>query len=292
MHEGELDIDVGLVRRLVGRQFPRWAGQPVVPFPSTGTVNAIFRLGDELCVRLPRVRDWAGDLDKELRWLPALAPRLPLAVPVPVAAGEPDTGYPFRWAVYCWLEGASFDRGLIRDEREAARDLARFVVSLRGIDPSDAPASTRDRPLPARDKETRAAIASAAGMIDAAAVSAAWETALQTPAWTGGPAWTHGDLLPSNILARDGRLAAVIDFGNMGIGDPAVDLIPAWTLFGPAGRAAFREAVGAEEGSWARARGFALHQAVLIIPYYAETNPTFAASAKRTIAELVADAVR
>ena len=288
MHDGEVGIDAGLVRRLVAVQFPRLAGLPVSAVRPTGTVNAIYRLGDDLCARLPRLQQYAGDLVDELRWLPWLAPHLSLQVPEPVAVGRPVSGYPFPWAIYRWIEGQPYADGLVGDERQAATDLARFVAELRTIGPvAGAPRAGR-RPLRELDGATRAAIDSLENVIDRDAAMAAWERALQAPAWHGTPVWIHTDLLRSNLLVDGGRLSAVIDFGAAGIGDPAADVIAAWSVFGRAGREAFRAALGVDDGTWNRARGFALHQAVLIIPYYAETNPGFAASAKRTVTEILA----
>jgi len=224
----------------------------------------------------------------ELRWLPWLAPRLSLQVPEPVAVGHPASGYPFPWAIYRWLDGQPYADELIDDERQAAADLASFVAELRSIDPiAGAPRAGR-RPLRELDAATRAAIRALPNVIDRDAATAAWERALQAPAWHAAPVWVHTDLLRSNLLAAGGRLSAVIDFGAAGIGDAAADVIAAWSVFGRAGRETFRAALGVDDGTWHRARGFALHQAVLIIPYYAETNPVFAAAAKRTVEEILA----
>ena len=174
------------------------------------------------------------------------------------------------------------------DERRAAEDLARFVVDLRRIDPVGAPRGGR-RPLRELDAVTREVIESARGVIDGDAAVAAWERALRAPAWAGSPVWIHSDLLRPNVLVLDGRVCAVIDFGGVGIGDPAADVIAAWSVFGRAGRGVFRAALEVDDGTWERARGFALHQAALIVPYYGETNPGFVASARRTIEEVLAD---
>ena len=288
MHDGEVGIDAGLVRRLVDGQFPRLASLPVSAVQSTGTVNAIYRLGDHLCARLPRVQEYAGDLEDELRWLPWLAPQLSLRVPEPVATGHPAGGYPFPWAIYRWIDGQPYADELVEDERQAAIDLARFVAELRAIDPAGAPRAGR-RPLRELDDATRTAIESSRSVIDADAVAAVWERALEAPAWEGTPVWIHTDLLRPNLLAGGGRLSAVIDFGGAGIGDPAADVIAAWSVFGPAGRETFRGVVDVDDGTWNRARGFALHQAAMIIPYYPETNPGFVALAKRTLDEVLAD---
>jgi aminoglycoside phosphotransferase (APT) family kinase protein len=289
MHDGEVDIDAELVGRLVAAQFPQLTDLPIRELRPAGTVNAIYRLGDHLYARLPRVRWWAADLDREWRWLPKLAPRLSLRIPEPVGKGRPAGSYPFTWAIYRWIDGQPYADGLVDDKRQAARELAQFVVELRRDDPVGAPRGGR-KPLPELDAVTRAAIESARGVIDSDAATAAWERALQAPAWDGAPVWVHTDLLRPNLLVRDGRLCAVIDFGGAGVGDPATDVIAAWSVFGQTGRGVFRGALDVDDGTWNRARGFALHQAALIIPYYAETNPGFVAPAKRTVEEILADA--
>jgi aminoglycoside phosphotransferase (APT) family kinase protein len=288
MHEGEVEIDVDLVGRLLAEQFPHLADLPIREVRSTGTVNAIYRLGDHLYARLPRVRGWARDLDNELRWLPRLGPQLPLRVPEPVGRGRSGSSYPFSWAIYGWIDGQPYADELVDDERQAAKELARFVVDLRRIDPSGAPRGGR-KSLRELDVVTRAAIDSARGVIEGDAATAAWERALRAPAWAGTPVWVHCDLLRPNVLVRDGRVFSVIDFGSAGVGDPAADVIAAWSVFGRAGRGVFRAALEVDDGTWERARGFALHQAALIVPYYGETNPGFVASARRTIEEVLAD---
>ncbi|HET6950653.1 MAG TPA: aminoglycoside phosphotransferase family protein [Acidimicrobiales bacterium] len=288
MHEEEVHIDAGLVGRLVATQFPDLAGLPIAAVRSTGTVNAIYRLGDDLCVRLPRVPAWAQDLEREVRWLPDLAPRVSLRVPEPVARGAAADGYPFPWAIYRWIGGRPYADDLVHDERQAADDLARFVVELHRIDPRGAPRAGR-WPLRDLDAATRAAIGSSGDVVDRDAAAAAWAHALGAPAWDGPPVWIHTDLLRPNLLVDGGRLCAVIDFGGVGVGDPAADVIAAWSVFGRGGREAYRAALGVDDGTWDRARGYALHQAAMIIPYYAETNPAFVALAKRTVEQVLED---
>ena len=289
MHADEVEIDAALVRRLVAAQFPRYADLPVSELRSTGTVNAIYRLGDHLYARLPRRQEWARDLDKEWHWLPQFAPHLSLLVPEPVGKGRPTGSYPFSWAVYRWIDGRPYSDELVADERRAAGDLAQFVIELRRMDSvAGAPRGGR-RPLRELDAVTRAAIEASRGVIDVEAATAAWERTLEAPAWSGTPVWIHADLLRPNLLVRGGRIRAVIDFGGVGLGDPAADVVAAWSVFGRTGRAVFREALDVDDGTWNRARGFALHQAAMIIPYYAETNPDFVAQAKRTVGEILAD---
>jgi aminoglycoside phosphotransferase (APT) family kinase protein len=288
MHADEVEIDAALVGRLVAAQFPGLAGEPVREVRSTGTVNAVYRLGEHLCARLPRQPSRAPHLERELGWLPKLAPRLSLRVPEPVARGEPAGGYPCVWAIYRWIDGRPYEDDLVDDDRRAAEDLARFVVELRSVDPGGAPRAGRG-PLRSLDAATRAAIESSRHVIDGDAARAAWRRALDAPAWDGAPVWIHADLLRPNLLVDGGRLGAVIDFGGVGAGDPAADVVAAWSVFGGAAREAFRGVLDVDDGTWNRARGYALHQAALIIPYYAETNPAFVAQARRTVDEVLGD---
>jgi aminoglycoside phosphotransferase (APT) family kinase protein len=287
VHADDLPIDAALVRSLVASQFPSLAGLPVRAVPSTGTVNAIFRLGDELVVRLPRTARWAQDLRHEIAVTAVVAPRVTLAVPSVVELGSPGCGYPCEWAIYRWIPGRPYDDD-VADERQAALDLAGFVSQLRALPVDGTPHAGR-RPLKELDAGTREAIAACAGEIDAPAALLVWERALAGPAWDGKRTWMHGDLLRPNLLADGGRLRAVIDFGIAGAGDGAQDVIAAWTVFGPAGRCVYRTALEVDDAVWNRARGIALHQAAVIIPYYRHTNPSFAALAQRTIAQILAD---
>ncbi|ABU60247.1 aminoglycoside phosphotransferase [Roseiflexus castenholzii DSM 13941] len=294
MHADELTISLSLVYRLIAAQFPRWAHLPLRPVPSTGTDNALYRLGDELVVRLPRI-NWAADLiDKEWLWLPKLAPYLPFAIPVPLAQGEPDENYPWRWAIFRWIEGDPATIDPLPDPEQTAIDLAAFITALQRIDATDGPPPgaddlARGKPLALRDPSTRQAITALDGMIDARLATVVWEDALRTPVWDCAPVWFHGDLLPGNLLFWQGRLHAVIDFGTLGVGDPACDLMVAWNLFSRDGRKLFRDALGVDEATWARGRGWALSQALIFIPYYLYTNPIGVSCAQRTIEEVLAD---
>lgn len=289
MHDGELGIDAGLVGRLLAGQFPELAGLPLREVRSTGTVNAIYRIGDKLCARLPRLASWTADLDTEQAWLPRLAPALSLGVPVPVAQGRPTAEFPLRWAIYRWIDGQPYAGDLVDDEARAARDLAAFVSELRAVPPAAGAPHGGRRPLAELDAGTRADIEAARPDIDADAALAAWTLARTAPAFAGRPVWVHADLLQPNLLVTAGRLSAVLDFGSAGVGDPAADVIAAWAVFGPDGRAAYRAALRVDDGTWLRARGYALHQAAAIIPYYRETNPGFVTLARRTIEQVLAD---
>ena len=225
MHEHEVATSVELVRRLLADQFPEWAGLPLAPVPSAGTDNALYRLGSDMVVRLPRI-DWAsGQALKEREWLPKLAPVLPLAVPMQLALGKPGHGYPWPWSVYRWLEGESAALERLADPAEAARSLAHFLMALQQIDPTGGPHSRehglRGSPLHLRDAASRTALAAMPGLIDVDAALRVWEAALAAPEWDRPPVWFHGDLLSGNVLVERGRVSAVIDFSGLGIGDPA-----------------------------------------------------------------------
>ena len=289
LHEGEVHIDGDLVRRLVSDQFPQLSDLDIEPAESMGTVNAIYRLGSDMYLRLPRLEAWARDLEKELHWLPLLRPHLSLRVPEPIAKGHPAFGYPFAWAVYRWLEGSTYSADRIGSERDAAEGLGIFVSELRSFHSSVGPRSTRDAPLRLRDAQVQDVMRTLDGEIDGPGVTEVWRASLDAPEWDQRPVWTHGDLLPPNLVVRDQRIDAVIDFGNTGLGDPAVDVIAAWTVFRGEGRETFRATLNVDDATWTRARGLALHQALLIIPYYRDSNPAFASMAKRTIDQLLAD---
>jgi aminoglycoside phosphotransferase (APT) family kinase protein len=219
-----------------------------------------------------------------------LSRRLTTRIPQPVAAGDPTSFYPFSWAIFQWIEGEPYSDEIVDDERKAAGVLARFVAELRAIDPVEGAPRGGRQPLRELDIDTRAAIDASSCVIDSDAATEVWARSLEAPVWNGDATWIHSDLLRANILVDGGRLCAVIDFGGAGVGDPATDVIAAWAVFGRVGREAFRRALNVDDGTWARARGIALHQAAMIVPYYAETNPGFVALAKRTIEQIVMDA--
>jgi aminoglycoside phosphotransferase (APT) family kinase protein len=292
MHAHEADIDEDLVRRLIAGQFPQWAGLPVRWVESSGTDNAMFRLGAELAVRLPRIEGAAGDVAREGRWLPWLAARLPFTIPAPLGAGRPAEGYPWSWSVLRWLEGTNPVVGHLAQPAALAEDVAGFITALRGIAPADGPPAGRGVPLATRDEPTRAALAQLRGTIDTAAATAVWEHALTLPEWSGPPAWVHGDLSPGNVLHTGERLGAVIDFAGVGVGDPTVDLIVAWNLLPAGARAVFRAALGADDATWARGRAWALSIALIQLPYYRTTNPPLAANSRHVIREVLADHAR
>jgi aminoglycoside phosphotransferase (APT) family kinase protein len=286
MHADEVDTDVALVGRLLARQFPRWSGLPLAPVRSFGTDHDVYRLGDSLVIRLPRIGWAAGQAEKEARILPQLAPRLPLAVPVPLGVGRPDDGYPFPWAVHEWLPGADASTAPF-DRDRAALDLAAFVRALRSVATADPPpAATR---LADRDADVRRCVRELGNRIDAGTVVAEWDRCLAAPAHEGPGRWAHGDLLPGNLLVVDGRLSAVIDWGGLGTGDPAPDLCPGFWLFEGGAREAYKDTVGYDDAAWRRARGWIIAPSVNGVDYYAETFPAMAQRGLDGIRDVIED---
>lgn len=294
MHANEVETDERLVRQLLRAQFPGWASLPIAPVRSAGTDNALYRLGHDMVVRLPRIESAAGQVGKEQQWLPRLAPHLPLAIPVPFVKGVPAEGYPWHWSVYSWLAGENATLDCLADPSQAAIDLAHFITALQRIDATDGPPAGshnffRGMPLAHRDAVTREAIAALHGKVDTDAATTAWEAALNTPVWDSDPVWVHGDLQSVNLLAVGGQLSAVIDFGGLGVGDPACDMLVAWSLFTPQMRETFRAALSVDDATWARGRGWALYFGLLALPYYEETNPVLAGIARYAVEQVLGE---
>lgn len=284
MHDREISTDALLVRNLLKAQFKSWADLPIQPIKSNGTDNVIYRLGSDKYIRLPRIPDISPCHENE-QWLAHLASHLPLPIPQLLERGEPDESYPGNWAIYRWLEGDDMASSPIKNMHQAAIDLAQFINALRRIDPTGGPSSRRGCPLLMKDAETRTAIQSLSGIIDTQIATAAWEKFLHVPRWDKAPVWVHGDLLPANILAHRGKVSAVIDFDMLGVGDPACDLLPAWSLFSAESRNTFRQNLEIDEATWLRGRGWALSIGLIILPYYMNTNPGLVAVGKRLVRE-------
>lgn len=290
MHEDEVVVDAQVVHRLVAEQLPQWADLPVVHASSAGTDNAMFRLGDDLVVRLPRV-EWAvGGVEHEQRWLPVVGPALPVETPVPLALGRPGDGYPWPWSVYTWLDGAPPEPAALTER--FVLDLAACLSTLHALDVPGGPPNHRGLTFEARDAVTRESIAAMRGMpdVDTDAVTAVWDAAFELPTCEPPGTWIHSDVAPGNLLVRDGRLTGLIDFAGVSRGDPAVDLQVAWNLLPRHLRPVLREALGVDDATWLRSRAWSLSQACLQLPYYVETNKPLAANARYVIGEVLADA--
>ncbi len=267
-------ITPAVAARLVIEQFPEWAHLPVEPVALDGWDNTTFRLGDALSLRLPSAEMYVAEIEKEHHWLPILARHIALEIPEPVAVGEPNDEFPRPWSVYRWIGGDTATEESIASLTTFASELARFLRELHAIDTRDAPPPGmhnffRGGPLDTwntlwPDTRTDKSIALLRDDIDARAATRVWEAALATT-WDKAPVWVHGDVTGSNLLVRDGELRAVIDFGCSAVGDPACDLVMAWTFFTGDGREAFRGGLDLDDGTWARARGWALWKAVITL---------------------------
>jgi aminoglycoside phosphotransferase (APT) family kinase protein len=278
-------IDVYLARRLIDGQFPRWSHLPITPVEFDGSDNRTFRLGSELSVRLPSGDWYAEQVDKEQRWLPVLAPQLPLPIPIPVAQGEPGSGFPYPWSVYRWLDGELASNARIGDLPRFATTLAAFLNALRRVAATGGPAPGRHNfyrggPLATYEGETLRAVDALGREIPGEAVKRVWDDAMST-AWGREPVWFHGDVAAGNLLIRDARLAAVLDFGSSGVGDPACDTVIAWTFLSAASRAGFRADLDVDSATWSRGRGWALWKALISLVGDLERGAPDAALARR-----------
>lgn len=273
MHADEIDFDPSLIAK-------RFPGLPLREVEPAGTDNRLFRIGDELVARVPVHERSAEALRREVRWLPVLGPALPVRVPEPVELVEPAEGFPLPWAVYRWLEGEQA-RGCTPEE------LAELLRGLWLLDGTNGPEPGRENagrgvPLARRDTEAVRTAVAAVGMLDL------WEEALAGPAWSEPPRWLHGDLDARNLLAQDGRLEAVLDWGCVGVGDPACDVASAWKLLDADGRARFRRLLDIDDATWQRARGWVVSQAAMAATYYTvETNATLLRESERWLCEVL-----
>jgi aminoglycoside phosphotransferase (APT) family kinase protein len=296
IHDDEVRATAGQVRRLVAAQCPQWADRAVTPLPDEweGTDHVLFRLGDDLVARMPKIA-WAVDqADSDARWLPVLAPHLPVRIPVPLHLGEPDAGFPWRWTVVAWIAGTTPPR-LGCDDTLLAREVAAFARALHTVDPVEGPRKppgSRGSALIHADEGVRRALSRLASHDDGfevTAAEAAWKTCLAAPEWDRDPVWIHGDLQPGNLITDRGRLAGVIDFGALGVGDPAPDVAPALWTFTGAARDAYREAVGYDDATWRRACGWALAPSLTGIDYYRHTFPRMAEHGRRMVRAVIAE---
>ncbi|KXK63994.1 phosphotransferase [Micromonospora rosaria] len=297
LHHDEVPVDEDTVRSLVRAQCPQWADLPLSP-AGAGTDNTMYRLGDDLLVRVPRTADKARSLRKEQRWLPRLAPLLPRAVPEPRHAGTPTPGFPLPWSVLGWIDGEEPGPDTVSDWAAFGADLAAFVrelhrVDLMGASRTDDLSWYRAGPLQPCDEwvsqyfqDCRATVGDD---LDVATLERFWRAALALPEPAGGPVWLHGDLKPSNLLVTDGSLHAVIDFGGLSVGFPDAEHATVWDL-PAAGRQAYWDAMDLDEATWTRARAWAVAVGVSGIAYYWHTYPAFVAECRVRLDHILADA--
>lgn len=283
----EIPVDTALVRRLLSRQFPRWSHLPI-ELVAAGTINAMFRLGTDMVVRLPFVSWGAEGIERERRWLPVLSPHLDIAVPTVLAAGEPDHEYPSPWSVLSWLPGVNPDPTVLANPDAIARSLATFQLQLQAVDTDGAPPAYRGGDLLELDASVTESLAQIGDLVDVAALAALWRSALAAPAWGRPLVWLHADLLTGNVLVDgDGDgLAAVLDFAAVGLGDPAADLMAAWSILPAGSRDLFRSELGVDDATWVRGQGWALSQAAIALSYYRATNPHMATTSLHILRQL------
>ncbi len=291
-----IDVDTTLVSQLVSTQFPQWAHLPVRPVELSGWDNKTFHLGEHMSVRLPSAPGYSAQVKKEQIWLPELAPHLPLPIPEPLAMGVPAHGYPLHWSICRWLEGDNATTERISDLSEFATSLAHFLSTLYQLGATGGPPAGehsffRGSSLAVYNSETRNAVVALGKRVDAEAVTEVWEVALEAT-WHGLPVWFHGDVSSANLLVKEGRLSAVIDFGCSGVGDPACDLTIAWTFLSDENREAFRAALPVDEATWARGRGWALWKALITLAETVEVDPVEAHRAEYVIGEVITDHLR
>jgi len=293
MHIDQVDVTAPEVAALVAAQFPQWRDLPVRPLTSHGTVNALFRLGDDLVLRFPlrpsSGAEFRAELLGEQDHARRIAAHVPLAVPQPVALGAPGEGYAGWWTVYRWIPGETADPRVIGDLDAFARDLAGFVTALHATDTGGRAwdGRTRGGPLRAQDDDVQRALAESADLVDTARLARIWARCRDAEPATA-EVWIHADLMPGNLLVRGGRLVAVIDLEALCVGDPAVDLMPAWNLLPSGARDGYRRALGVDDAAWLRGQGWAIVQAIVALPYYVDTNPVMAATARDTLTAILA----
>lgn len=278
-----------VVRRLVEAQFPEWAGLPVAGVPRQGHDNRTFRLGSDLAVRLPSHERYVPGITKEDAVLPLLAAHLDLPVPAPVATGRPDDRFPFPWSVRRWLDGETPDRVAALDRTGLARDLGAALRDLQAVPTDGGPLGGahsfhRGCHPSAYGHEVQEALVALDGRVDVEACRDIWRRATRS-AWDADPVWVHGDVAAGNLLVAHGRLSALIDFGTCAVGDPACDLVIAWTFLDAHERAVFRDAVGLPDDVWERARGWALWKALVIV---ADPESPQYDTQRRALAEVLA----
>lgn len=257
-----MHIDTSLVHRLICSQFPQWSHLSIEPVKLGGWDNRTFHLGEHMLVRLPSAEQYADKVEKEQYWLPKLAPYLFFSIPLPLAMGKPTEEYPFNWSIYKWIESEIASPETIFDTSQFAIDLAHFLIALQSIDTIEGPVAGqhnfyRGGSLKMYNTQVGQAIAKLSDTIDFGLIRQIWNQAI-TSEWNKPLVWVHGDIAPTNLLVRNGKLAAVIDFGGLCIGDPACDYSIAWTFFSAQSRATFRNVLTVDDRTWSRARGWAL----------------------------------
>lgn len=285
-----VEINNELVSKLIKTQFPKWADLPIYSVEKSGHDNRTFHLGNEMTVRLPSRKEYAPQVEKELMWLPKLGQHLSLPISSPIASGKPAENYPFPWSINKWIEGDTVTYDNVKDLNQFAVDLAKFLKEFQEIDATNGPIAGehnffRGGSLNVYNEETQNALINLKDIFEVEKLSKIWADALQSE-WEQDPVWVHGDVAVGNLLVRDGKLCGVIDFGILGVGDPACDYVMAWTFFDKESREIFRNTLECDENTWNRAKGWALWKA-LIVYDGCDKGSDMAIWAKDTIDEIL-----
>lgn len=288
-----ITINADLVKKLIKEQFPQWSNLDIKPVKNGGNDNRTFHLGEELSVRLPSEEAYSYQVEKEQKWLPILAEKLSFTIPTPIAKGVANEDYPWSWSIYKWLEGETLSYKKIDGLSQFAKDLGTFLNEFQAIDASEGPLAGqhnfyRGGSLLIYDKESRNSIENNKNSFDLHILNEIWDLALDSK-WVSNPVWVHGDIAPGNILVKDGKLSAVIDFGILGVGDPSCDAAIAWTFFDETSRGEFKKVLNIDGGTWNRARGWALWKALITYDAYKDTVKIMADEAYRTILTIIDD---
>lgn len=292
MHAGQLAVSPELVRELVDEQFPAWRGLRITAVQGPGTVNAIFRIGDELAARFPLQPGAAGtvrsEFEREADAARELAGRTRFRTPEPVALGEPGAGYPLPWSVQTWLPGVTASEDDPAESIGFAHDVAEFIAGVRGMDTGGRTFRGHGRggDLRAHDAWMETCFARSGPLLDVPRLRRMWQVLRDLPRGPGGDVMSHGDLIPGNVLVDGGRLAGILDVGGLGPADPALDLVAAWHLLGTGPRQVFRDDLGCGDLDWARGQAWAFEQAMGLVWYYAGSNPAMSLLGRRTLRRL------
>lgn len=289
MHNDEVRIDDQLVTELLRNQFHQWLNLPLSRIAPEGTDHVMFKLGEDKVVRLPRILSAAKNLKREYDFLDLLAGKVSMPIPKLIALGRPDKNYPFYWSIGTFLHGKNLSVDVGFDLLDAVESLALFVNELHDVDTSLGVECRRGVHPKTYTVDVMASMEQLKDCYDISQLKKCWQSIVVTPDWCGAPKWIHGDLHPGNFLVLDKKISAIIDFGLAGIGDPACDLMVAWTLLDTKARAIFKKAIQIDEDSWRRAKGWAFYLGVMGYPYYKSSNPVFAAIAKRSLDEVLLD---
>lgn len=293
MHPDQLDVPLETVRVLVNEQFPEWTGLSVQKVESTGTVNAIFRIGDGLAARFPLQ---PADVDKTRQWLRAeaaaaqrLLGRTRFASPEPVALGEPGAGYPLPWSVQTWLPGVTAADEDPGESTDFGHDLAEFIRGVRALDTGGRTfrGGGRGGVIAGQEDWVRTCFERSEGLLDVPRLRSLWRRYRDLPRGNDPDVMTHGDLIPGNVLVADGRLVGVLDVGGLKPTDPALELVAGWHLLEDGPRRVLREALDIGEEAWERGKAWAFVQALGAVWYYVDTNPAMHTMGHRTLGRIV-----